>query len=286
MILDQNTIVLNPCNGFYDEYTLVASDQAVAQSPAITTPICILPGAVVGQKTVEPLYDAKKYPFFIKPGQSAADGAAAFAAALQAAKDAKAGKAAVGTEGQEGYEPAVPSDGGAALEAFYAKYPKQHVITAGFAGGTATQDDLDAVEILILVENALLGKGICALYFPGEKTPVYSPVSGDRYLARCVPGEYTEGQPLYLTDWNPTGAVNADGYKIKGYYFCGADYAGTKSKEIKAFAGEDFICPDATNEDRKPYPFFLDVVDDSTTERPASRKINGALTNLLRVRMA
>ena len=277
MILDQNTIVLNPCNGFYDEYTLVSTDQAKAQSPAITTPISILPGAVVGQKTVDPLYDAKKYPFLTKDQ---------FDAALAAAKTKQTGKAAVGTEGQEGYEPAIESDGGEALEAFYAKYPRQHVITAGFVGGTATVDDLNAVEILILVENALLGKGIHSLYFPGEKTPVYSPVSGDRYLARCVPGTYTEGQPLYLCDWNPTGAVNADGYKIKGYYFCGADYTGVKSKEIKAFAGEDFICPDATNADRKPYPFFLDVVDDSTTERPATTNINGCITNLLRVRMA
>lgn len=267
MILDQNTIVLNPCNGFYDEYTLVSPEQAVAQDPAITTPICILPGAIVGQTTVEPLYDAKKYPFFIKPGQTAADGAAAFEAALAEAKAA--------------------DDGGQTLEQFYTKYPRQHVITAG-KGGEASVDDLNAVEILILVENALLGKGICALYFPGEKTPVYSPVSGDRYLARCVPGTYTEGEPLYLCDYVPAGdgGVTEDGYKVRGYYFCGKDYIGTRSTEIKAFAGEDFVCPDATNEDRKPLPFFLDVVDDSTTERPASRKINGALTNLLRVRMA
>lgn len=287
MILDQNTIVLNPCNGFYDEYTLVSTDQAKAQTPAITTPISILPGAVVGQKTVDPLYDAKKYPFLTK---------AQFDAKLAEAKAKQAG-----TYKKPGSATAEPSDGGEALEAFYAKYPRQHVITAGYTGeghvadgapegtdpdGAANADDLDAVEVLILVENALLGKGICALYFPGEVTPVYSPVSGDRYLARCVPGTYTEGQPLYLCDWNPTGAVNADGYKIKGYYFCGASYSGVKSKEIKAFAGEDFICPDATKEDRKPYPFFLDGVDDSTTERPATINLNGALTNLLRVRMA
>ena len=283
MILDQNTIVLNPCNGFYDEYTLVSTEQAKVQDPAITTPICILPGAVVGQTTIEPLYDAKKYPFFIQPGQNAAAGEAAFNAALDEAKAKRDG-----TYIKPGETDPEPSDGGEALEAFYAKYPRQHVITAG-KGGDASQEELDEVEVLILVENALLGKGICALYFPGEKTPVYSPVSGDRYLARCVPGTYKEGDPLYLCDYTPSeggDGLTKGGYKVRGYYFCGKDYTGTRGKEIKAFAGEDFICPDATNKDRKPYPFFLDVVDDSTTERPATNNINGALTNLLRVRMA
>ena len=291
MILDQNTIVLNPCNGFYDEYTLVGPNQvdvAAAQTPKVTisTPIRILPGAIVGQATIDPVYDAKKYPFFIQPGEGPDQGEKRFKDALAEAKTKQTGKAAVGTEGEEGYEPAIESDGGQALEEFYAKYPRQHVITAGFVGGTATADDLDAVEVLILVENALLGKGIHSLYFPGEKTPVYSPVSGDRYLARCVPDTYTEGEPLYLCDYTSAAGSGTNEYNIKGYYFCKKSYTGTKSKEIKAFAGEDFICPDATNADRKPYPFFLDVVDDSTTERPATTNINGCITNLLRVRMA
>lgn len=265
MILDQNTIVLNPCNGFYDEYTLVSDKQADVND--LEVPVCILPGAIVGQKTVDPIFDPNKWPFYANPGETVAAATTRFNAELAAAKTA----------------------GGATLEAFYAKYPRQHVITAGFAGegsgtdGALAADDLNAVEVLILVENALLGKGICALYFPGEKTPVYTPVSGDRYLGRCVPGEYTEGQPLYLCDYeNEVG-----GKKVKGFYFCGSSYsAGAKSSEIKAFAGEDFVCPNATDEDRKPYPFFLDGIDDSTTERPASIKLNGALTNLLRVRMA
>lgn len=263
MILDQNTIVLNPCNGFYDEFNLVSTAQADAND--ITTPVCILPGAIVGQKTVEPIFDVKKYPFFKQPGMTDAQAKAAFDAAHAAAVAA----------------------GGETLEAFYAKYPRLHVITAGYTGESAIKsDDLNAVEILILVENALLGKGICALYFPGERTPVYSPVSGDRYLARCVPGTYTEGDPLYLTDYS----YQVDGKQIKGYYFCGKDYqapAGSaKSTEIKAFAGEDFIAPETSNPDRKPYPYFRDVIDDSTTERPSTTNINGALTNLLRVRMA
>ena len=279
MILDQNTIVLNPCNGFYDEYTLVSDVQADKND--LEVPVCILPGAIVGQKTVDPIFDANKWPFFANPGEVLYGTSAAgenptaeerFNAKLAAAKTA----------------------GGATLEEFYAQYPRQHVITAGFAGegsgtnGALSADDLNGIEVLILVENALLGKGICALYFPGEKTPVYSPVSGDRYLGRCVPGEYTEGDALYLCDYeNEVG-----GKKVKGFYFCKGDATDANkqpivhSTEIKAFAGEDFICPAATDENRKPYGFFLDGIDDSTTERPASIKLNGALTNLLRVRMA
>lgn len=275
MILDQNTIVLNPCNGFYDEFNLVSNVQA--GNNGLTVPVSILPGAIVGQKTVEPLYDAKKYPFVTE---------AEFQAAYTAAVAADAGTPADPTADPP--VEAVPSDNGKALEAFYAKYPKLHVITAGFAGeGAATDKDLDAVEILILVENALLGKGIHSLYFPGERTPVYSPVSGDRYLARCVPGRYTEGEPLWLLDYTGGDANRV----IKGYYFCNKAYKEANpsvvtSNEIKAFAGEDFVCPAETDENRVPYPFFLDVIDDSTTERPSTINVNGAITNLLRVRMA
>lgn len=277
MILDQNTIVLNPCNGFYDEYTLVSTAQA--QNPLlnteghdhgvnVTVPICILPGAIVGQKTVDPVYSASKYPFVTE-----AQFNAAFAAAIAARDDQQA------------------PDGGAALAAFYEKYPRTHVVTPGYVGDvdSTSEDDnitaaiLNAVEILILVENALIGKGINHLYFPGERVPVYSPVSGDRYLARCVPGTYNEGDPLYLTNQaNDT----AQGYKIRGYYFCGAGFEGTKSSEIKAYAGEDFVCPGASQPGRKPYPFYYDTVDDSTSERPATTNMNGGLVNLLRVRMA
>lgn len=306
MILDQNTIVLNPCNGFYDEYKLVSDEQASKAS--LTRPVCVLPGAVVGQVTVDPIFNAKKYPFYAPtPGTPVEEAEKKFKDDLAIAKAqnqavdyatattvpitfgeyiAKYGGTSVtvakaGTEGAD-----FNYDGGAALDDFYAKYPRQHVITAG-KGGTATPAQLDEVEVLILVENALLGKGICALYFPGEVTPVYSPVSGDRYLGRCVPGKYTEGEPLYLCDYAPDtdNQLTEDGYSVRGFYFCGKDYVG-RGNEIKAFAGEDFICPGATNKDRKPYPFFLDVVDDSTTERPATNNINGALTNLLRVRMA
>ena len=319
MILDQNTIVLNPCNGFYDEYKLVSRAQAdkvnTDEEGQIETPICILPGAVVGQLTIDPIFDVKKYPFYVTtPGMPASVAKQKFYDDLAIAKlQAETTSSEYQTyDGQtvhigpyvdpddnETKDGDYALDGGEALEAFYAKFPRQHVITAGLTDDTLTTTDeivdaLDAVEILILVENALLGKGICALYFPGEVTPVYSPVSGDRYLGRCVPGKYTEGEPLYLCNYIPdTGNhLTEDDYNVRGFYFCKGD-AKTKSgaaivhsKEIKAFAGEDFICPDATNKNRKPYPFFLDVVDDSTSDRPATQNINGALTNLLRVRMA
>lgn len=315
MILDQNTIVLNPCNGFYDEYRLVSGAQAdkvnTDGTGQIETPIRILPGAVVGQATIDPIFDAKKYPFYITtPGMPEAKAKLKFYDDLEIAKKQAGSDASTYTQKFDGKTVHIGSyvdpednktkkgdyelDGGEALEAFYAKFPKLHVVTAGLIDNTLTgnalTNALDSVEILILVENALLGKGICALYFPGEVTPVYSPVSGDRYLGRCVPGEYTEGDPLYLCNYEYD--IDGKGTKVKGFYFCGADAvdddgaAIVHSKEIKAFAGEDFICPKESNANRKPYPFFRDVIDDSTTERPATTNINGALTNLLRVRMA
>lgn len=304
MILDQNTIVLNPCNGFYDEYNLASKLQAdkvnndAESTASITVPICILPGAIVGQANIDPIFDVKKYPFYVtEPGMPAEAAAEKFYADLQKAKDAVNGKAAVPATDDAPAQEAIPADGGQALELFYQKFPKLHVITAGYAGEEVSGDDavnaLNAVEILILVENALLGKGIHSLYFPGERTPVYSPVSGDRYLARCVPGEYTEGQPLYLTDYSKEVQLgDGDTRIIRGYYFCGADATDddgnpiVRSSEIKAFAGENFIAPKESNANRKPYPYFRDIIDDSTTERPATTNINGALTNLLRVRMA
>lgn len=122
----------------------------------------------------------------------------------------------------------------------------------------------------MVIENALLGKSINHKAYPGEVTGVYRPVSGDRFLARAVAGNYVEGDPLYYTQTN------------NGIYFT---KVGTTGQEIKAFAAESFVIPAATNTATNP-PFFYDQVDDSTTERPSSVNMNGGYVNLLRIRIA
>lgn len=132
--------------------------------------------------------------------------------------------------------------------------------------------DIDTVELFVVVENALIGKSINHKAIPGEVTPMYRPISGDRFLVRAVAGSYVSGDPLYLTQTN------------NGIYV--TKTAGNDTgNEVKAYAVESFVVPAATNTALTP-PFFYDVVDDSTTERPATTRLNGGVVNLLAVRIA
>ena len=148
------------------------------------------------------------------------------------------------------------------------------------AGGNAcvlssqvpTGSDIDDVEVFIVLENALLGKSINHKAFPGEVTSVNRPVSGDRYLVRAVAGNYASGDPLYFVQTN------------NGIYVTKTAGEGTGS-EVKGYAAESFVVSATTNTTLDP-KFYYDVVDDSTSERPATVKMNGGVMNLLRVRMA
>lgn len=145
------------------------------------------------------------------------------------------------------------------------------IATAVLTSQVPSGGDIDTVEFFVVIENALLGKSINHKAYTGEVTPVYRPVSGDRFLARAVAGSYVEGDPLYLVQ------------TANGLYFTKA--AGAGGGEVKAFAAESFVVQDATNLACNP-KFYYDVVDDSTTERPSSVNMNGGVVNLLRVRIA
>lgn len=192
MLINQNTILASPRNGYYEEYVL---DSATTGN--------VMPGALLCLKGVDE----------------------------------------------------VQADG---------------VETAVLTTAPADGADLASVEAFVVIENALLGKSINHKAYPGEVTGVYRPVSGDRFLARAVAGNYVEGDPLYYTQTN------------NGIYFT---KVGTTGQEIKAFAAESFVIPAATNTATNP-PFFYDQVDDSTTERPSSVNMNGGYVNLLRIRIA
>lgn len=133
--------------------------------------------------------------------------------------------------------------------------------------------EIDGVETFIVLENALLSKSINHKAFPGEITPLYRPVSGDRALVRAVTGAYTDGDPLYFVS------------TANGIYVTKDNSATGAGEEIKAYACENFTIPAETNTSAKP-PIYINAVDDSTIERPSTIKLNGVVVNLLRVRFA
>lgn len=194
MNVDQHSILLSPCNGFYEEFTL---DPQEAGS--------VLPGAMLTQKATT----------------------------------------------------AVQADG---------------ITTSVLTSQVSTGSDIDAVEIFVAAENALIGKSINHKANKGEVTPVYRPVSGDRYLVRAVAGNYSSGDALYLVQ------------TTNGIYFTKTSSSSTGSA-VKAYAAESFVISATTNTTLNP-PFYYDVVDDSTTERPSTVRMNGGVMNLLRVRFA
>lgn len=194
MKVNQHSITLNPCNGFYEEYVLDSSESGN-----------VLPGAVVTQKATT----------------------------------------------------AVQADG---------------VTAAVVSSQVPTGGDIDAVELFVVTENALIGKSINHKAAAGEVTPLHRPVSGDCLLVRAVAGAYAVGDPLYLTQ------------TTNGIYVTKTSGSGTGSA-IKAYAGEAFTVLSATNTTTDP-KFYYDVIDDSTTERPATTNVAGGVVNLLRVRIA
>jgi hypothetical protein len=121
---------------------------------------------------------------------------------------------------------------------------------------------LDAAELLIVKENALVGGGINRPSRAGETLLLERAVTGDRYLVRAVAGTYTQGTPLYLTQ------------TANGIYFT-AVVGGAPT--VRAIAIENFtITAD-----------MVDKTDQSTIDGYGINQIkNGDLVNLLRVRIA
>lgn len=118
--------------------------------------------------------------------------------------------------------------------------------------------DLDGFETLIVIENALLGKGIHAKQYPGEVILARRAVDADCYLLRAVAGSYRTGQALYATQTangiyvSPVGTGKFIGWCQEFY-------------EIT--------------------PEMVDVIDDSTRETPSTVNVNGLMANLVKVRI-
>jgi len=206
MIVDQNTIRLEPSNGFYEEYILSKDEEGN-----------VLPGAVV---TVVPFDEDPEL------------------AEL----------------------PGVPGT----------QVVRQNLV--GVQSQVPTDMEIDDVEMFVVIENALVGKGLNHKAIPGEVTLLHRPNSGDRLLMRCVEGSYKNGDPLFLIQ-TPNGMYVTN-------------ESGAGGSEVKAHAIEQFVCP-ATDMPANQPPFFFDAVDTSTSERPMrDPNLNGALVNLLRVRIA
>ncbi|MDR2170676.1 MAG: hypothetical protein LBP59_11080 [Planctomycetaceae bacterium] len=121
---------------------------------------------------------------------------------------------------------------------------------------------LDAIELLIIKENALIGASINRPSQAGETILVQRAVTGDRYLVRVVAGVYEPGDPLYLTQ------------TTNGIYFTKV-LGGAPT--VRAIALEAFS---VTAE-------IVDKVDRSTTDGVGTNEVpNGGLVNLLKVRIA
>jgi hypothetical protein len=125
---------------------------------------------------------------------------------------------------------------------------------------------LNAVEILIVKENALVGGGINRPSQAGETIVLERGVSGDRYLVRAVVGDYKQGDPLYLTQ-------TANGIYVTKTM--GEDENAAPS--VRAIAIENFTI---TSD-------MVDLKDESNPIGTGKNEVlNGGLVNLLRVRIA
>ena len=117
---------------------------------------------------------------------------------------------------------------------------------------------LNGDELAVVLENALLGKGVHARQYPGEALLARRPVEGDIYLLRAVAGTYTFGQPLYAAQTANGIFVSANG---EGRFI--------------GWSQENYTVTEA----------MIGVVDDSTRETPSTVNVNGLLVNLIRVRI-
>jgi len=132
---------------------------------------------------------------------------------------------------------------------------QKHIVNTVHSEAT----NIEGFETIVILENALLGKGINAASYDGEQILCRRVVSGDLYLLRCVPDTYKFGQPVYATQ-TPNGIyVSREG----------------EGKFI-GWAQENFECT----------PDMVDLVDASTRDMPQrDPNLNGAIVNLLRVRI-
>jgi hypothetical protein len=125
---------------------------------------------------------------------------------------------------------------------------------------------LNAVEILIVKENALVGGGINRPSKAGETIVLERAVTGDRCLVRAIAGDYKYGEPLYLTQ-------TANGIYVTNVVGTGANAATS----VRAVAIENFtISAD-----------MVDLKDESNSIGTGTNEVpNGGLVNLLRVRIS
>lgn len=130
--------------------------------------------------------------------------------------------------------------------------------TDDFCAISSQAADMNGFEALVVLENALLGKGLHARQYPGEALLARRAVEGDMYLLRAVAGTYTCGQPLYATQ-------TANGIYV----------SATGEGRFIGWAQENYTIT----------PTMVDVVDDSTRETPSTVNVNWLMANLLRVRI-
>ena len=247
MIVNLNSIRLDPCNGQYEEYPLLPTETGN-----------VLPGAIVAVTTV-----TKDWPVYAGiDGETAQSNGTRQSETdpptnMRGVRLVEETIPAQGTEGEEGYVPA--------------STVKKYVVDKAYVTSQAAAgQDVNGVELLVVTENSYDHGSINHKCIPGEIVHLRRAVSADRYLLRAVEGTYIEGDPVYLTQ------------TANGIYVTKTGAAGAKPI---GYAGESFVVYGEDKPELNP-KFYYDAIDDSTPIRPSTRWLNGAVFNLLKVRIA
>jgi hypothetical protein len=248
MIVNLHSICLDPCNGRYEEYPLLPEEEGT-----------VLPGAIVAIAQPQ-----QKKPWGLYEG---VDGTAQSTGLRQSETTPPTadGKILVAAEGTPEIDD--PDNPGEKIPNPNYK-PAYYVTAQTFVTSQAV--NVGATELLVVTENSYEHGSINHKCIPGEIVHIRRAVSADRYLLRAVAGSYVEGDPLYLTQ-------TANGIYVTK--------TGAEGAKPIGYAGETYVVYGEDNETVNP-KFYYDAVDDSTPIRPSSRWLNGAVFNLLKVRIA
>ena len=251
MIVNLNSIRLDPCNGQYEEYPLLPTETGN-----------VLPGAIVAIAQPQQKEPWGLYNYADAAGNAQSTGIRQ-SETNPPTTDGKILVDAVGTPTID--DPENPGK----------KIPNPDYVPAYYVTAktyvTSQASNLAATELLVVTENSYEHGSINHKCIPGEIVHLRRAVSADRYLLRAVAGSYVEGDPVYLTQ-------TANGIYV-------TKEAPENGGAPIGYAGETFVVYSADNEAVNP-KFYYDAIDDSTPIRPSSRWLNGAVFNLLKVRIA
>ena len=139
--------------------------------------------------------------------------------------------------------------------------------------GTKGASALGVVKPFIVTENVLLGTALNKPSIPGSVIPGYLIADEDVFNVRCVPGQYTNGQAVYLTQ-------TPNGIYVTGTAAPGLPLLGHVEENYVVTASNTDLVDNSTHE-TLPLPQTVGTGPDAVKYL----NLNGVLVNLLRVRI-